>query len=52
MSKTCFLQELERVTRVSGQIWPEFELIRDFMPSLVTCKVDEDAIKNEGTIVS
>ena len=32
--------------------WPEMELVRDVMPVLVTCKFDEDPIKNEGTIVS
>ena len=31
-------------------IWPKFELIRDVMPVLVTCKFDEDPIKNEGAI--
>ena len=28
-------------------IQPEFELVRDFMPVLVTSKFDEDPIKNE-----
>ena len=32
-------------------IWPEIELIRDFMPVLITCTFDEEPIKNEGTIV-
>ena len=31
---------------VSGPIWPKFELIRDFMHVLVTCKYKEDRIKS------
>ena len=31
---------------VSGLIWPKFELIRDFMHVLVTCKYKKDRIKN------
>ena len=31
---------------VSGQIWPKFELVRDFMHVLVTCKYKKDRIKN------
>ena len=31
---------------VSGPIWPKFELVRDFMHVLVTCKYKEDRIKN------
>ena len=31
-------------------IWPKFELHGDFMPVLVTCKIDEDPIKIEGII--
>ena len=33
------------------QIWPEFELVQDFLPVFVTCKFIEDPIENEGTIV-
>ena len=33
-----------------GPIWPNFELVRDVMDVLVTCKY-EDVIKNEGTRV-
>ena len=29
-------------------IWPKFELIREFMAVLATCKFDEDPIKIEG----
>ena len=31
---------------VSGPIWPNFELVRDFMHVLVTCKYKKDRIKN------
>ena len=31
---------------VSGPIWPQFELFRDFMHVLVTCKYKKDRIKN------
>ena len=31
-----------------GLIWPNFEPIQDFMVFLVTCKNEEDPIKNEG----
>ena len=30
---------------VSGPIWPKFELVRDFMHVLVTCKYKKDGIK-------
>ena len=30
-----------------GQTWPKFELIREVMVVLVTCKNEEDPIKNE-----
>ena len=29
-------------------IWPNFEHIRDFMVVFITCKNEEDPIKNEG----
>ena len=34
-----------------GPIWPNFELVRDVMDVLVTCKYEEDTIKNEGARV-
>ena len=34
---------------VHGRIWPNFELIRDFIVVLVTSKNEEDPVKNEGT---
>ena len=33
---------------VLGPIWPNFELVRDDIDVLVTCKYEEDPIKNEG----
>ena len=36
---------------VLGPIWPNFELIQDVMNVLVTCKYEEDPIKNEGARV-
>ena len=35
----------------SGPISPKFELVRDCMCALVTCKFDEDQIKTEGISV-
>ena len=32
-------------------IWPNFELVRDVMDILVTCKYEEDSIKNKGARV-
>ena len=36
---------------VLGPIWPIFELVRDVMDVLVTCKYEEDPIKIEGARV-
>ena len=36
---------------VLGPIWPHFELVRDVMDVLVTCKYEEYPIKNEGARV-
>ena len=30
----------------SSPIWPKFELVRDFMPILITCKFEKDLIQN------
>ena len=35
------------VTAVLGPIWPNFELVRDVMDVLITCKYEEDPIQNE-----
>ena len=32
-------------------MWPKFKLIRAFMNGLMTCKNEEDPIKNEGARV-
>ena len=39
------------MSAVLGPIWPNFELVRDVMNVLVTCKNEEDPIKNEGARV-
>ena len=36
---------------VSGPIWPKFNLVRDFMHVLVTCKYKKDRIKNNRDTV-
>ena len=36
---------------VHGQIWSNFELVQDFMVVLLTCKNEEDPIKNRGARV-
>ena len=36
---------------VLGPIWPNFELVRDILDVLVTCKYEEDPIENEGARV-
>ena len=36
---------------VLGLIWPNFELVRDVMYAFVTCKYEEDPIKNKGARV-
>ena len=36
---------------IQGLIWPNFKPIRDFMVVLLTCKNEEDPIKNEGARV-
>ena len=40
----CFLCSRAVNSVVSGPIWPKFELVRDFMHVLVTCKYKEDQI--------
>ena len=36
---------------IRGQIWPNFEHIRDLVVVLVTSKNEKDPVKNEGTRV-
>ena len=43
-----------KIVDAQGCVTPkrvEIELIQDFMPVLVTCKLDEDATKNKDAIV-
>ena len=40
-----------QLSAVLRPIWPNFKLVRDFMDVLVTCKYEEDPIKNEGARV-
>ena len=37
---------------VRGRIWPKFELIRDIVGILVTCKNEEEALKNKDARVT
>ena len=32
---------------MNNPIWPKFEIVRFFMPDLVTCKFDKDSIKGD-----
>ena len=36
---------------VLGPIWPNFKLVRDAVNVLITCKYEEDPIRNEGARV-
>ena len=36
---------------ILGTFWPNFELVRDVMDVLGTCKYEEDPIKNKGARV-
>ena len=38
-------------SKIEDPIWPNIELVRDVMYVLVTCKYEEDPIKNEGARV-
>ena len=42
-----FLRSRAHNSKMTDLIQQEFELVRDFMPELVTSKFDEDPIKNE-----
>ena len=39
------------LSAVKGRIWPKFELIRDIVVILVTCKNEEDPLKNKDARV-
>ena len=36
---------------VNSSIWSKIELVQNFLAVLITCKSDEDSIKNEIAIV-
>ena len=46
-----FIRSRAAYSAVLGPIWSNFELVRDVMNVLVTCKYEEDPIKNEGARV-
>ena len=46
-----FIRSRAANSAVLGPIWPNSELVRDVMNVLVTCKYEEDPIKNEGARV-
>ena len=37
--------------KVNSPIWPKIKLVRDVINALVTCKFDEDTLKNEVGIL-
>ena len=41
-----FRRSMSANSLISGPIWPKFDLVRDFMPVLVTCKYNKDRIKS------
>ena len=38
-----------QLTAVRGRIWPKFKVIRDIVVILVTCKNEEDPLKNKDS---
>ena len=46
-----FRRSRAATSKVSGGILPKFELIQAFIVVLITCKNEEDQIKNEGARV-
>ena len=47
-----FQKERAANSAVRGRIWPKFELIQDIVDILVTCKNEEDPLKNENARVA
>ena len=41
-----FLKSRTHNSEMSCLIWLKFEFVQDFMPVLITCKFEEDPIKN------
>ena len=51
--KNDFFKHLRAAnSAVRGQIWPKFELIRDIVVTLVTCRNEEDPLKNKDARVA
>ena len=50
-SMVIFPDAQGQLTAVHGRIWSNFKLVQDFMVVLITCKNEEDLIKNEGARV-
>ena len=50
-SKGFFKRSRAANTAVRDRVRPKFELVRDIMVVLLTCKNEEDPIKNEGARV-
>ena len=50
--KNDFSNTQGQLTPVRSRIWLKFEPIRDIMVVLVTCKNEEDPMKNKGTRVA
>ena len=46
-----FIRSRAANSAVLGPIWLKFELVRDIIDVLLTCKYEEDLIKNEGARV-
>ena len=49
--KNFFRRSRAANSAVLGRIWLKSELVRDIIDVLVTCKYEEDPIKNEGASV-
>ena len=47
-SNTVFSAFNASNSEVNSPIWPEFELVRDFITALVTCKFEYDSIKSQA----
>ena len=48
-----FRRSMAANSAVRLRIWPNFELIRDFMVGFLTCKDKEDLIENkDGTVLT
>ena len=48
---TFFRRSKADNSRVCGDIRPKFKLLQAFMHVLVTCKKEDDSVKNEGARV-